>query len=76
MKFAWLVVCTMTARAEYLCATFHDPGSSGVYFAISDGRYRWQMLKDGKPWLPPSHAAITRGPDGEFHMVWTWAPEI
>ncbi len=79
MKLAWLMVCAMTMRAEYLYATFHDPGSSGVYFEISEDGYRWRMLNDGKPWLPPSHAGelmrdpfITRGPDGEFHMVWTW----
>jgi beta-xylosidase len=79
MKFVWLILCALTIRAEYLCATFHDPGSSGVYFAISGDGHRWQMLNDGKPWLPPSHAGelmrdpfLTRGPDSEFHMVWTW----
>ena len=37
------------------------------------------MLNGGKPRLAPSHAGelmrdpfSTRGPDGEFHMVWTW----
>jgi hypothetical protein len=66
-------------HAEYLFASFRDPGSSGVWFAISDDGYHWQLLNDGKPWLPPSHAGelmrdpfITRGPDREFHMVWTW----
>jgi hypothetical protein len=79
MKIVWLALCALTMRAEYLYATFHDPGSSGVYFAISDDGHRWQMLNDGKPWLPPSHAGelmrdpfLTRGPDGEFHLVWTW----
>jgi hypothetical protein len=79
MKFAWLLVCGMTLRAEYLYATFHDPGSSGVYFAISDDGFHWKALNDAKPWLPPAHAGelmrdpfLTRGPDGEFHMVWTW----
>lgn len=79
MRFAWLLICAMTMRAEYLYATFHDPGSSGVYFAISEDGHHWKMLNGGKPWLPPSHTGelmrdpfITRGPDGEFHMVWTW----
>jgi Glycosyl hydrolases family 43 len=79
MKFAWLMVCAMTLHAEYLYVTFHEPASNGVYFAISDDGFHWQTLNDGKPWLPPSHAGelmrdpfLTRGPDGEFHMVWTW----
>jgi sucrose-6-phosphate hydrolase SacC (GH32 family) len=78
-KFACLILCATAVHAEYLYATFHDPGSSGVYFAISEDGYRWSMLNQGKPWLPPSDAGelmrdpfITRGPDGEFHMVWTW----
>ena len=79
MKLAWLMLCGLTLRAEYLYATFHDPGSSGVYFAISDDGHKWKMLNGGKPWLAPSHPGelmrdpfLTRGPDGEFHMVWTW----
>jgi hypothetical protein len=79
MKFAVLLACAISLRAEYLFATFHDPGSTGVYFEISNDGYNWRMLNDSKPWLVPSHAGelmrdpfITRGPDGEFHMVWTW----
>jgi beta-xylosidase len=79
MRFAVLLAGAISLRAEYLFATFHDPGSTGVYFEISNDGYNWRMLNDGKSWLPPSHAGelmrdpfITRGPDGEFHMVWTW----
>jgi beta-xylosidase len=79
MKLALWIMCAMTMRAEYVFATFHDPGSSGVYFAISSDGYRWTMLNGGKPWLAPSHPGeimrdpfLTRGPDGVFHMVWTW----
>jgi hypothetical protein len=50
-----------------------------VYFEMSEDGYHWQMLNDGKPWLPPSHAGelmrdpfLTRGRDGEFHMDWSW----
>lgn len=46
---------------------------------MSEDGYRYTPLNDGKPWLPPSQegelmrdAFLTRGPDGEFHMVWTW----
>ncbi len=79
MKLSLLLLCALAARAEYLYATFHDPGASGVYFALSGDGHRWRMLNGGQPWLPPSHPGelmrdpfITRGLDGEFHMVWTW----
>jgi sucrose-6-phosphate hydrolase SacC (GH32 family) len=69
----------MAVRGQYLYATFHDPGSSGVYFAISQDGRKWETLNGGQPWLAPSHPGelmrdpfISRGPDGEFHMVWTW----
>lgn len=62
-----------------LFAYFQEPAKSGVHFALSEDGYRFEPLKNGKPWIPPQHAGelmrdpfLTRGPDGEFHMVWTW----
>ena len=55
MKLLPWLLFTITLRAEFLFATFHDPGSSGVYFELSEDGHQWQMLNDGKPWLPPSH---------------------
>jgi beta-xylosidase len=50
-----------------------------VFFAISDDGYHWRPLNGGKLWLPVEHPDalirdpfLTRGPDREFHMVWTW----
>jgi hypothetical protein len=67
------------ARHPILFAYFKDQGKSGVYFALCDDCYQFQPLNHGDPWLPPSLPGelmrdpfLTRGPNGEFHMVWTW----
>ena len=63
-----------------LFAYFKEPANMGVFFALSEDGYRWQPLNDGKPWIGIEHAGelmrdpfLTRGPDGQFHMFWTWA---
>lgn len=63
-----------------LFAYFKDPADMGVFFAISEDGYKFRPLNEGKPWMPPGHKGelmrdpfIARGPDHEFHMVWTWA---
>ena len=51
----------------------------GVFFATSTDAYHWTPANSGGPWYPIEHAGelirdpfLTRGPDREFHMVWTW----
>ena len=51
----------------------------GVFYAISDDGYKFQPLNGGKPWIPIEHPGelmrdpfLTRGPDHQFHLVWTW----
>ncbi|HEV8146053.1 MAG TPA: family 43 glycosylhydrolase [Bryobacteraceae bacterium] len=68
-----------SAADPVLFAYFRDNGQTGVYFALSDDGYHYEPLKNGAPWLPPEHPGelmrdpfIARGPDGTFHMVWTW----
>ena len=63
-----------------LFAGFKNNGEDGVYFAISEDRYHWTLINDGKPVIAPSEAGelmrdpfVQRGPDGNFRMVWTWA---
>jgi beta-xylosidase len=59
---------------------FRDPANMGVFFALSDDGYHWKALNGDKPWMGIGHPGelmrdpfLTRGADGEFHMVWTWA---
>ena len=80
-KLLLALFCATVLHAEqwYLFAYFKDPGSSGVYFALSNDGYHYTPLNDGNPVVPPAQKGelmrdpfITRGPDKQFHMVWTW----
>jgi predicted GH43/DUF377 family glycosyl hydrolase len=72
-------LCMLTLRADpVLFAYFYEPAKSGIHFATSEDGYHFKPLKK-EAWLPtqfPDELTrdpfITRGPDGEFHMVWTW----
>ena len=79
LLLALLWAATLHGEQWYLFTYFKDPGSSGVYFALSNDGYHFTPINDGNPVLPPAQkgelmrdAFLTRGPDHEFHMVWTW----
>lgn len=68
------------AASSYLFVGFKGNGEDGVYFAISDDGYKWDLLNAGKPFIlarKPGELMrdpqIARGPNGDFHMVWTWS---
>jgi len=75
-----------TASGAWLFIYFKEPGNQGIYFALSRDGYHYTPLNDGQPWVAPAQAGdapaqkeelmrdvfLTRGPDGLFHMVWTW----
>ncbi len=63
----------------FLFAYFKEPAKSGVFYATSPDGYRWTPINGGQPVTKPDHPDelmrdpyIARGPDGVFHMVWTW----
>jgi hypothetical protein len=65
--------------SHFLFVYFEGRGASGVYYALSRDGYQWAPLNGGQPWLKPEHPGelmrdpfVARGPDGVFHMVWTW----
>jgi hypothetical protein len=67
------------AHGAWLFAYFKEPGSDGIYLALSRDGYHYTPLNDGQPWVAPTHPGeimrdvyLTRGPDNRFHMVWTW----
>lgn len=67
------------SHGAWLFIYFKEPGSQGIYFALSRDGYHYTPLNNGQPWLAPLHADelmrdvfLTRGPDHLFHMVWTW----
>ncbi len=68
-----------TASGAWLFIYFKEPGNQGIYFALSRDGYHYTPLNDGQSWVAPAQAGelmrdvfLTRGPDGLFHMVWTW----
>src|SRR5690348_15097416 len=70
-----------SAQGAYVFAYFKEPGSQGIYLALSRDGYKFAPLNDGQPWVKPEQPGeimrdvfITRNPsDAGFRMVWTWA---
>jgi hypothetical protein len=68
------------AEDAYVFAYFKEPGSQGIYLALSRDGYRFEPLNDGMPWVKPEHDGeimrdvfLTRDARGDgFRMVWTW----
>ncbi|MHB1022924.1 MAG: glycoside hydrolase family 43 protein [Acidobacteriaceae bacterium] len=75
-----LLLCQVAlAKDAYLFAYFKEPGNQGIYLALSRDGYHFTPLNDGQPWVKPEKPGeimrdvfLTRGPDHQFHMVWTW----
>jgi hypothetical protein len=69
-----------SAGGAYVFAYFKEPGTQGIYLALSRDGYTFTPLNDGQPWLKPEHPGeimrdvyITHAPGGDgFRMVWTW----
>jgi hypothetical protein len=78
MVFCWCA--SALAEDAYVFAYFKEPGSQGIYLALSRDGYKFEPLNDGEPWVKPEQKGeimrdvfITRNPDGDgFKMVWTW----
>jgi hypothetical protein len=57
-----------------------EPSNFGLFLLYSTDGLEWTPLNDEQPLLTPSvgsaqgmrDPAIAQGPDGTFHMVWTW----
>ncbi|MEZ4828311.1 MAG: glycosyl hydrolase [Bacteroidia bacterium] len=63
----------------YIFSYFTGNGEDGLHLALSRDGVKWEALNDGNSYLTPlvgesklmRDPCITRGPDGEYHMVWT-----
>ncbi|HWR50941.1 MAG TPA: glycoside hydrolase family 43 protein [Bryobacteraceae bacterium] len=74
-----LAAIPLVAADAYLFTSFRRNGETGVFFALSrDGR-QWTPLNNNQPWIKPEHAGmlmrdpfLTQGPDGTWHLLWTW----
>jgi hypothetical protein len=64
----------------WVFAYFKEPGTQGIYFALSRDGYTFTPLNDAQPWIKPEvkdeitrDVFITREPSGNgFRAVWTW----
>lgn len=73
-------VSAALAEDAYVFAYFKEPGSQGIYLALSRDGYKFVPLNDGRPWVKPEQPGeimrdvfVTRNPHGAgFRMVWTW----
>jgi hypothetical protein len=81
IRLLLLLLAALPSFADpLLFVYFREPANMGVFFATSPDGYHWTEKNSGKPWLPVQYPGelmrdpfITRGPDGEFHLVWTLA---
>ena len=74
----WLTAAGCAADS-YLFTSFRRNGETGIYFASSTDGRKWQPLNGNKPVLVPEQPGmlmrdpfLTRGPDGTWHLLWTW----
>jgi hypothetical protein len=78
--FLCLSAVASWAKDAYVFAYFKEPGSQGIYLALSRDGHTYTPLNDGQPWVKPEQPGeimrdvfITRNPSGKgFRMVWTW----
>ncbi len=77
-----LLAASQTAPAAdpLIFAFFRSNGETGVFLAGSRDGLEWKELNGGRAvLLPPDKDALmrdpylVRGPDGRFHMIWTWS---
>ncbi len=74
------VMSISNANDPILFVSFKDPGKGGVWFALSEDGYNWEALNNAEAWIKPDYEGetmrdpfIARGPEGDFHLVWTTA---
>jgi hypothetical protein len=68
------------SSSPWLFVGFKGNGENGVYYAISLDGYHWTIANQDRPVFhqtSPNELMrdpfLQRGPDGTFHMVWTWS---
>jgi hypothetical protein len=69
-----------TPNSPWLFVGFKGNGEDGVYYALSPDGYNWTIANQDRPVFQQTSPTelmrdpfLQRGPDGTFHMVWTWS---
>ena len=76
---ALLAAVPLFSADWYLFTSFRRNGETGVHFALSrDGR-QWTPVNNNQPVVKPGPPGmlmrdpwVGQGPDGTWHMLWTW----
>ena len=70
----------LSSNSPWLFAGFKGNGEDGVYYAISPDGYNWTIANQDRPVFHQTEPNelmrdpfLQRGPDGSFHLVWTWS---
>ncbi len=81
MRFLSLLLLSapLFAADSFLFTSFRSNGETGVFAALSSDGKTWKPLRNDQPWIKPEHAEMLMrdpwlgcGPDGVWHMLWTW----
>jgi len=81
LRLALLLVVALPSFAHdwYLFTSFRKNGETGVYFALSADGKAFTPLNSNAPWVKTTKAGMLmrdpwlgKGPDGVWHMLWTW----
>lgn len=69
-----------SAADPMVFAFFRSNGETGVFLAGSRDALNWHELNGGKAVIVPGEKDalmrdpfLAKGPDGRFHMIWTWS---
>lgn len=72
----FLLTACSAQKPVYMFSSFHEPATAGLRLLYSYDGYNWTDL--GREFVKPEvgskvmrDPSITKGPDGEFHLVWT-----
>lgn len=75
----FLLALPLFAQDSYVFTSFRGNGETGVFLAISGDGKAWEPLNGNQPWLKPEIPGMLmrdpwlgRGPDGLWHLLWTW----
>src|SRR5215217_1681961 len=76
---ALLCAPVVFAADWYLFTSFRKNGETGVYLALSQDGREWTPLNANQPWIKPEAPGmlmrdpfVAQGPDGVWHLLWTW----
>jgi hypothetical protein len=81
MKLLLLLLLTPALMASdwYLFTSFRSNGETGVFLALSPDGKKWTTPNESKPWVKVEKPGMLmrdpwlgQGPDGTWHMLWTW----